>query len=168
MDETDLLRSLQNWDLGEVFELAPLPGGINAETWKLKTPRGSFVGKFASDKTAFEGGLEIAEQLELAGFLAGRPVRKRDGSLLVVFPEGALGVLAFIPGSALMSRTQRECIHGDQRWRCSTPRYYAFPAFLQVCGDGLGAGSIPPPSTSDRGDGCITPSHRCSHKQSML
>jgi hypothetical protein len=83
MDKTALLESLQNWDLGEVFELVPLAGGINAETWKLTTARGIFVAKFAFDKPAFEGGLEIAEQLELAGFSAGKPrpkTRRLPGS----------------------------------------------------------------------------------------
>src|SRR5690348_13366909 len=101
MDKTILLRLLQNWDLGEVLELAPLPGGINAETWKLKTAGGTFVAKFAFDKAPFEGGLEIAEQLGLAGFLAGRPLRRRNRSLALHTPQGALGVLAFVPGSPL-------------------------------------------------------------------
>jgi hypothetical protein len=94
MDETALVKLLRHWDLGEVFDIYPLLGGINAETWKLKTARGSFIAKLAFDKMAFEGGLEIAEQLELAGCSAGRPVWRRDGSLIVLSPQGAMGVRA--------------------------------------------------------------------------
>ena len=101
MNKTLLLRLLQNWDLGEVFEIVPLQGGINAETWRLETARGTFAAKFAFDETAFEGGVEIAEQLEFAGFSAGRPVRRRDGSMVLFSPQGALAVTAFVPGSPL-------------------------------------------------------------------
>src|SRR5690242_13146565 len=101
MHTPTLLRLLQDWDLGEVLEIASLPGGINAETWKLKTAGGTFVAKFAFDKMAFEGGLEVAGQLELAGFSAGRPLRRRDGYLVLYSPHGALGVLAIVPGSPL-------------------------------------------------------------------
>jgi Ser/Thr protein kinase RdoA (MazF antagonist) len=114
MDETALLQALQNWDLGEVFEVSPLHGGINAQTWKLKTARGNFVAKFAFDKTAFEGGLDIAEQLELAGFSAGRPIRRRTDSLILLSSQGALGVLAFIPGSPLdLAQADGMCTWGS-------------------------------------------------------
>jgi Ser/Thr protein kinase RdoA (MazF antagonist) len=101
VDESALLRSLQEWDLGELFELSPLAGGINSQTWKLRAGRGTFVAKFAFDTTAFEGGIEIAEQLELAGFSAGKAIRRRNGSLILLSSQGALAILAFVPGSPL-------------------------------------------------------------------
>ncbi len=101
IDEGKLRRSLQGWELGSVCEIAVLPGGSNSQTWKIAAQHGDFVAKVASDTAAFKGGLEIAEQLELAGFSAGRPIRRRDGSLVLRSSGGALGVIAFIPGTPL-------------------------------------------------------------------
>jgi Ser/Thr protein kinase RdoA (MazF antagonist) len=101
MDEETLLRSLQDWEIGSVLEVAPLPGGSNSQTWKIATSLGKFVAKFAFDTPAFEGGLAVAEQLEFAGFTAGRPLRRRDGSLVLRSSQGALGLLDFVPGTPL-------------------------------------------------------------------
>ena len=101
IDEDKLRRLLQDWELGSVSEIAVLPGGSNSQTWKITARRGDFVAKVASDTATFKGGLEIAEQLEVAGFSAGRPIRRRDGSLVLRSSGRALCVIAFIPGNPL-------------------------------------------------------------------
>ncbi len=101
IDQATLLLLLQDWDLGGVSDIALLPGGSNSQTWKIAARRGDFVAKVAWDTATFEGGLEIAEQLELAGFSAGRPLRRRDGSLVLRSSEWTLGVIAFVPGTPL-------------------------------------------------------------------
>jgi hypothetical protein len=82
-------------------EIAVLPGSSNSQTGKIAARPGDFVAKVASDTATFKGGLEIAEQLELAGFSAGGLIGRRDGSLVLPHPRWALAVIAFIPGIPL-------------------------------------------------------------------
>lgn len=119
-DPAVLLQSLKNRDVGELFDISPLSGGINSQTWRLNTARGDFVAKFAFDAASFEAGLEIAEQLQLAGLSAGRPIRTRKGSLIIPSPQGALGVLAFNSGTAL-DLAQAAAMH---KWETTMARLH--------------------------------------------
>ncbi len=95
-----LRKALQHWDMGTVREITPLAGGHNGQVWLLSSSIEQRIVKFAWDAEPFAAGLRIAEQLETMGFSAGRPIRTRDGALVMHVEGGVIGVMEFVAGAS--------------------------------------------------------------------
>ena len=104
----------QHWGLVDA-RVTPLGGGMNSETWLVEHEGSSYVAKLVSPDGVvdLEAGAGIATALADAGFLTGRPVRTRTGSL--VHAEIGLALLEHVPGRELDGETDEE-----QRWIATT------------------------------------------------
>src|SRR5438094_190354 len=120
LDEAALLDALSHWDLGAPLHIAPITGGINSQIWKVTSSAGRFVAKFVWDAGPFEAGLDIAEQLDSIGLPTQRPLRMRDGALVLSMRGGALGVVEFVPGTPLDASTA----DGMRLWGATTAQLH--------------------------------------------
>ena len=112
MDPRDALA--QHWGLVDA-RVSPLGGGMNSETWLVEHQGSTYVAKVVVDDavTALESGAEAAAALADAGFVTGRPVPTRLGSLVPA--ELGLALLEHVPGRELDGGTDEE-----QRWIAGT------------------------------------------------
>ncbi len=112
MDPTEILAGY--WGM-EGAHVRPLGGGMNSETWLVEHQGSTYVAKSVSPDAIADliAGGEVATALAEAGFLTGRPVPTRDGT--IVLAEPALALLEHVAGRELEGETDEE-----QTWIAST------------------------------------------------
>lgn len=112
MDPTEILAGY--WGM-EGAHVRPLGGGMNSETWLVEHQGSTYVAKSVSPDAIADliAGGEVVTALAEAGFLTGRPVPTRDGT--IVLTEPALALLEHVAGRDLEGETDEE-----QTWIAST------------------------------------------------
>lgn len=95
----------RRWAVGPV-EVAPLPGGMNSETWTVTGPGGRWAAKAvdAAGEAGFVRGLSAAQAVDAAGIPAGAPEPTRDGDLRT----GTLALLRWVGGSPVSGDDDHE------------------------------------------------------------
>ena len=96
----ELLRD--HWAL-DPERVVPLGGGMNSETWDVRTPSGRWVVKSVvrRDTRGFEAGLHAALALEAGGVPAGAPRPTTAGRLAVRLPDETVALLSWVDGREL-------------------------------------------------------------------
>lgn len=102
------------WGL-ESASVTPLDGGMNSETWLVEHEGSTFVAKSVSHDGVADllAGAEAATALAEAGFVTGRPVPTRDGSIVEL--TAGMALLEHVPGRELGGDSEDE-----QRWIART------------------------------------------------
>lgn len=102
------------WGLASA-SVTPLNGGMNSETWLVEHEGSTFVAKSVSRDCLADllAGAEAATALAEAGFVTGRPVPTRDGSIVEL--TAGLALLEHVPGRELEGDSADE-----QRWIART------------------------------------------------
>lgn len=102
------------WGL-ESASVTPLNGGMNLETWLVVHEGSTFVAKSVSRDGLADlvAGAEAATALAEAGFVTGRPVPTRNGSIVEL--TAGLALLEHVPGRELEGESEDE-----QRWIART------------------------------------------------
>lgn len=128
------------WGL-ESASVTPLNGGMNSETWLVEHEGSRYVAKSVSrdDVGDLLAGAEAATALAEAGFVTGRPVPTRDGS--VVQLTAGLVLLEHVAGRELEGDSEDE-----QRWIART-----------LAGMHMASGPASGPSTSTFGVDWLSP-----------
>lgn len=103
-----------HWGL-ESASVTPLNGGMNSETWLVEHEGSTYVAKSVSRDGLADllAGAGAATALAEAGFVTGRPVPARDGSIVEL--TSRLVLLEHVPGRELEGDSEDE-----QRWIART------------------------------------------------
>jgi len=100
---------VEHW--GVTTPVRPLGGGMNSETWLVEHAGSTWVAKHVPEGgvAGLVAGSEVATTLADAGFVTGRPLPARDGSLVVVAPDGSgLALLEHVAGRELEGESDEE------------------------------------------------------------
>lgn len=97
------------WDLPRA-RLARLDGGMSSATWTVDDDGGRWVLKAVPGLQGelLPGGLAVARLLADAGIASGAPRPARGGALTVRAGDSRLGLLAWVPGTALTADSAAE------------------------------------------------------------
>ncbi|MBA3234299.1 MAG: phosphotransferase [Propionibacteriales bacterium] len=117
------------WGL-TVDDIQVLTGGMNSSAWKVGVDGQPLAAKLvhASDRAAFLTGLFAAGVVDAAGVPSGIAVATLDGALWADVPGGALGLLSWVDGMALVGDQRDQQVMGDTLGQAHTALVSAGPA----------------------------------------